>query len=628
MANKYTKQKLLKLGISASSKELAGFNLTGFEDDNTAKIAATGHLMRQGKMATLVPLLPAILSIKGEPYSLNNYFPFEPFFRTRMSRRTLLKAGRQVSKSTSLASRGVVQCNCLPYFSILYVTPLFEMIRRFSNNYVRPFIELSPVKELFYGKGTMNSVLQRSFLNHSQMIFSFAYLDAERTRGISCDLIGYDEIQDLDKDFIPIINETMSGSKYGGIEQFAGTPKTMENTMEALWTDSSQAEWLIKCHHGGCGHWNVPALSHDLEAMTGPYRDDITQDRPGVVCAKCQKFILPRTGRWVHRYQDRRWKFDGYHLPQHIFPMHYGNREKWQILLNKRAGKGNTQTHVYHNEVCGESSDSGSKIVTETDIKNACVLNWRNRLEEAKPQRHNYAHVILAADWGGGGEKKVSFTKFAVLGIKHNGKIDCMYGVKSLRPHDHLHEAKLPLMIAAHFGCVAISHDYCGAGALRETFIVQAGFPKSRIIPCSYVRAAAGLIMKYVPATNQRPREYWQIDKTRSLQLTCNQIKNGGLRFFQYDYVDSDDEGLLRDFLALVEEKSDTRTGVDNYTIIRDPARSDDFAQAVNIGCCTLWQMFGAWPDIASVEHLSIPPELEAMIRATNAPEIVPMMRN
>ena len=80
--------------------------------------------------------------------------------------------------------------------------------------------------------------------------------------------------------------------------------------------------------------------------------------------------------------------------------------------------------------------------------------------------------------------------------------------------------------------------------------------------------------------------------------------------------------------MALVEEKSDTRTGVDNYTIIRDPARSDDFAQAVNIGCCTLWQMFGAWPDIASVEHLSIPPELEAMIRATNAPEIVPMMRN
>jgi len=252
--------------------------------------------------------------------------------------------------------------------------------------------------------------------------------------------------------------------------------------------------------------------------------------------------------------------------------MHYGNREKWQILLNKRAGKGNTQTHVYHNEVCGESSDSGSRIVTETDIKNACVLPWKNVFEDAKSQQGRYKYRILACDWGGGGEKGVSFTKFAVLGLTHQGNIDVIYGVKSLTPHDHLREARIALNLSAAFNCIAIAHDYSGAGALRETFIVQAGYPLARIIPCSYVRAAAGTIMKHVPPTMQRPREYWQIDKTRSLQLTCQQIKNGGLRFFEYDYVDSDDEGLLRDFLALVEEKQDSRFGVDTYAIIRDPS--------------------------------------------------------
>jgi hypothetical protein len=29
----------------------------------------------------------------------------------------------------------------------------------------------------------------------------------------------------------------------------------------------------------------------------------------------------------------------------------------------------------------------------------------------------------------------------------------------------------------------------------------------------------------------------------------------------------------------------------------------DDFAQAVNIGCCALWQSTGRWPDLASARR-------------------------
>src|SRR5437764_346238 len=76
--------------------------LSGFEDTYTKRLSQVRHLLDKANNVTLRPLLPLLLSIKGEPYTLDRYFPFEPFFRTRMPRKSLLKTGRQVSKSTSL----------------------------------------------------------------------------------------------------------------------------------------------------------------------------------------------------------------------------------------------------------------------------------------------------------------------------------------------------------------------------------------------------------------------------------------------------------------------------------------------------------------------------------------------
>jgi len=129
--------------------------------------------------------------------------------------------GVAAHNSTSLASHGVMLANCIPFFRTLYVTPLYEQIRRFSNNYVRPFIDRSPIKPLWSGTSTENSVLQRSFKNLSMMIFSFALMDADRVRGISADKVAIDEVQDMDPDHLPIIREVMSHSKYG-LFQFTG----------------------------------------------------------------------------------------------------------------------------------------------------------------------------------------------------------------------------------------------------------------------------------------------------------------------------------------------------------------------------------------------------------------------
>jgi len=95
--------------------------------------------------------------------------------------------------STNSAARGIAMSAVTPHFSTLYITPLFEQIRRFSTQYVRPFIDQSPVRALLSNTSTENSVLQKSFINNAKMFFSFAYLSADRIRGLSIDLLSVDE---------------------------------------------------------------------------------------------------------------------------------------------------------------------------------------------------------------------------------------------------------------------------------------------------------------------------------------------------------------------------------------------------------------------------------------------------
>jgi hypothetical protein len=746
--------------------------LSGFEDEHTRDLILAQRALRQSGMTTLAPLLPLLLRLKGKPYKLHNYFPFEPFFRTRMPKTTLLKTGRQVSKcfwkysfvlrgdgkwvrahtlsvgdfvmarspegvmrpqriskiwdsgpkessiidtyagpsmrvskdhrvlvrdsdnhveefrpadelfhrdyvvtvdqagkptwsqvqcnfgtdrvdmmdvevendhtlvigghggteggivthnSTSLAAQGVVFSNSIPYFSTLYVTPLFEMIRRFSHNYVRQFLEESPARRLFLGSKTMNSVLQRNFKNGAAMYFSYAFLDAERIRGIPADKNVIDEVQDMNYDFLQIIHETMSGSKWG-LKQYAGTPKSLDNTIEKLWQDSSQAEWMIKCESQGCGHWNVPAADWDLMDMIGPWHPDISELCPGVVCSQCRKPLNPRKGRWVHRHPDRRWTVAGYHVPQIIMPMHYANHEKWDALIGKMQGRANTTPTTFLNEVCGESCDSGSKLITVTDIKAACVLPWKGvgqgAAQQAKKGIKKYIRRFLSVDWGGGGgtvkgsagktgeqkRDRTSYTTLAVLGMLPDGKIDVIWGHRSVRTHDWEYEAKLCLEAMKEFKCSHICHDYSGAGEGRLVLLYQSGLPPTNIINIRY-QGFGHNIMNFHEATEDHPHDVYAVDKSRSLVTTCMAIKYGMIRFFQYDYVTADQPGLLEDFMALIEEKVDSRLGSDTYVIVRNPNKSDDFAHSVNMGACCLWWMTKKWPNIAEAAKFKISKE-------------------
>lgn len=541
----------------------------------------------QGGFTSLVPLL-GFLTIKGKPYTLNDHFVMSPMFKLNLPRRMVWKCGRQVSKSYSLSSSGILRSSGTAYLQSLYVTPRYEQIRRLSSNIVRPLISNSYIRDMLIDETCVQHVLQRSFTNEAAMYFSFAFLDVDRVRGISADIIDIDEVQDMDYDFIPVIHECMSASKLS-VSFYSGTPKTMDNGLQALWEDSSQAEWVTPCE--ACNHWSMASLQADLRNMIGS---------KGVVCGKCQKPINPRAGHWYHTAGKDHPDFHGYHVPQVVMPMHYDNPHKWHELLAKRDGRGNYSPQKFLNEVLGESADVGVKLITVTDIRNASVLGVNEYKEAVNRFKHCKVRV-LGVDWGGGGEEEISFTTAALVGLNgRTGKCECHYCVRLHTAYTHDEEAKILMRLFQESFCHYMAHDYGGSGSVRETLMIQGGMPVERIVNFNYVRATARHMVAYVPPREGDIRGFYSVDKARALVLMATCVKSGIIQL--PDYETSKD--VTHDLLALMEDKHEMPAGADIFLIRRQPKLPDDFAHSLTYGCLAIWHTQQQYPDLSSANSI------------------------
>ena len=64
-------------------------------------------------------------------------------------------------------------------------------------------------------------------------------------RGLSADMLGIDEFQDVLSDNVPILREALTASDYK-LLMYTGTPKTFDNHLEKEWQQSFQAVWVTR----------------------------------------------------------------------------------------------------------------------------------------------------------------------------------------------------------------------------------------------------------------------------------------------------------------------------------------------------------------------------------------------
>jgi len=187
-----------------------------------------------------------------------------------------------------------------------------------------------------------------------------------------------------------------------------------------------------------------------------------------------------------------------------------------------------------------------------------------------------------------------------------------LYAHRFRAMHAYAQEAHAILYIMAQCKCTHVVHDFGGRGDIREHLLINAGLSREQVIPMAYQGPAAGEIVHYKPENIETgQRMYYQCDKSRSLVLTCELIRYGRLRFFEYDHKGSEQQGLLHDFLALIEDTVEAPTRSHMMKIIRDKkVGPDDFAHSVNIGCMALFHLRGEYPDMAMAAKIAVDPRV------------------
>ena len=100
------------------------------------------------------------------------------------ARRVLLKCGRQVEKSTLLGNLCLAYSALNPAFKTLYVSATAQQAQVFSADRIKEPIETSSVLSALTNKRMSQNVFFKQFTNRSQIRLRYAFLSADRVRGI------------------------------------------------------------------------------------------------------------------------------------------------------------------------------------------------------------------------------------------------------------------------------------------------------------------------------------------------------------------------------------------------------------------------------------------------------------
>jgi hypothetical protein len=314
--------------------------------------------------------------------------------------------------STTLGNK-MIGYSCLNnHFRSLFVAPSAEQAKVFSNDRVADPINMSPLVQAYTNTSLTNAVFHKKFINYSQIRLRYAYLTADRVRGIPADLITVDEIQDILVDNIPVIEECASHSDFK-IFIYSGTPKSLDNTIEYYWANySTQNEWLVPCRRHGTPknpqswHWNI--LDED---NIGPN---------GLVCDKCKKPIDPYDPecRWAslnpqtEKNKDKV-TFEAFRIPQLMVPWIVLTKDGWAEILRKQE---HYSRQKFYNECLGISYDSGTRPITRAQLKACCKDTIRLSDYESFMKYGHQTDVFAGVDWGTGEQTYTVIVLGAYLG--------------------------------------------------------------------------------------------------------------------------------------------------------------------------------------------------------------------
>lgn len=489
----------------------------------------------------------------------------------------LCKCGRQVNKSTWLGNVSICYSCLQPNFKTLYVSPSQMQTKEWMKDRIIGAIDDSNILRKYKDRSGIDNTLVKQFITNSEILFRYAFLNANRIRGIAgIDLLIIDEVQHIIKDNIPIIEQvSFAASKRYKKQYYSGTPLSLDNPIEDFWQNqSSQNEWAIPCHR------------HSKSAggkVTNKFWNIITDERnigsKGLICTDCGGPISARDPEchWVS-LNPRVWRedsgvakpFQGFHIPQLISP-----DCDWKTLLHYRSTYHKAQ---FYNEVLGVSYDSGEKPITRQDMIDNCDSNEDeesrislnpNFQDRMKSLIFDGRPIFAGLDWGAQTEKSYTVLTIATYVVDRGKSFFVPFYWKRFEGP----EAESTYMMK---NIIRILHDYrvryIGSdfgGGMMQNDSLQREFGHTRVIKYQYSNPKTKI--KWEPNLGR-----FVIHRSECMSALFTAIKRKDV--FRFPRWEDFEKPFGQDFLAITSEYN-PRTRLIAYQ--KNPANTDDSFHAL-----------------------------------------------
>jgi len=463
---------------------------------------------------TRLQFAEATIRLESKPFSLALYPMFKQIYSVEYPE-LILKCGRQVGKTVTEHNMMLIESVAIEGFRHLYVSPSQEQTRRFSISKLGKTLHGSPdLKSILLSGNWRCNVSHHLYGNTSEIFLSYAGDDADRIRGISCDRIHYDEIQDIPYDgVVPVINECIRASHYKYIT-YAGTPKTLNNTIEYIWLRSTGNEWAIRCDH--CNKWNIYVSLHGL-------------GKKGISCLKCGNYVNPYSAIWVPASPNAH--THGFHIPQIILPENnpitsksqkeYDYRlSNWQRILRK-IDTGEYSETVFLNEVIGVSTAGGTKLFSLDELTEKCDPSFVMARDPGPHWNPNkYRMLIAGIDWGGNGKDETSRTALTIYALTYDGHMRLLYY--------RMYPIENPMVTLDDITHVLDTYNInvigadAGEGSLPNSYL-RRKYGHDKVFPIRYLKQK-----RILEWDNELHQGCYKVDKTSVIDNLSLYLKNNG----------------------------------------------------------------------------------------------------
>lgn len=547
------------------------------------------------------------LSLFDRPYSF-------AMFNFQIGGFTVIRASRQIGKSTTIGAREKMLCDLLPGYRSLYIAPHRENVDTYANR-------LKEMDRAFryptLGAKFRQNLGYKEFPNGSVMELIRILSNANDARGKTTDTLVFDEYQHFDDS---LMLEVQMCQKASSMPQtiFTGTSLTVDTALEARWLQSSQGTWHIICE---CSKEIDCGVKEDIIPCIQPL---------GMTCPRCSRILDVTKGHFVHAYQelaDAGWV--GLHVPQIIIPHFTNNLRKWSEIYEDFV---NYELDKFLQEVLGIATLEGAREITVDDLKRMCCLPESRETLQKRAKDGYYKWVISGCDWGGSDyipqfQQKVSTTVHVMLGVRFDGDIDIVH-MQRYGGMGYREIADAIVVDHVKYGGGPIATDF-GVGAaynmlLRENPNIVA----DRHLIFSYVGPRSALLAP--PATEGWYNQYSlnrtesitslfeAVKRTRKYEVTENgekvvkTIHNPRIRCYAWE----DANKTLVDFLNLVRAPTESNLGVGSFKYRRHGSKPDDTLHAVNFAYALARVLLGE----PIVEDRGLKARLEDLFRIRSLP--------